>query len=377
MGFLGKKLPAATNAPATAKRATATQSSLVTTKRKNSSKPKGEQAPAKEADVEQAGGAYKPPPPLSTKSLKSAMFTRPILSPTLTADVEDEDGSLSSGEEDTAYDTTCDTATYTIETKEGKAYDDACTFLHNGGSVPNPEPLVMASLLQWKQTSENGPWMLRFLLVSGSIGMMVTSVLQFYFDVDDINVRSIVIAVYTFTIGIVEIVLDSRFALAQSPVGCRAKMRGTITSYFNVLRLLWGRGAMCVVAGTLHIAQMSLMSIASGTFLCVIGACAIILGAQASRSLEMLKSSITDEDFLWLEFSKQDGDQDSCLDPNEFAIFISNIGLDFDDLYTLKAFNSIHKRSRSLVSFHEFKRWWSQCTFKSGNIEETQMYLKF
>jgi Ca2+-binding EF-hand superfamily protein len=71
-----------------------------------------------------------------------------------------------------------------------------------------------------------------------------------------------------------------------------------------------------------------------------------------------MKSSLTDESYLWGRFDANDGDNDGQIDINNFAELLWDLGLEFDDVYTYKAFQQISKDGDGKVSFEEFKNWW-------------------
>jgi Ca2+-binding EF-hand superfamily protein len=69
---------------------------------------------------------------------------------------------------------------------------------------------------------------------------------------------------------------------------------------------------------------------------------------------------------LWFDFNKQDHDGDGLLNPTEFAHFIWDLGLEFDDVYTLKAFNMIDKDRDRKITFEEFRVWWMKSSFQAA-----------
>jgi hypothetical protein len=96
----------------------------------------------------------------------------------------------------------------------------------------------------------------------------------------------------------------------------------------------------------------------TGPALCALGLIAIAAGARASYNLDRMKSSLTDEAYLWGRFDANDIDKDGQIDVNGFAELLWDLGLEFDDVYTFKAFKQIDKDGSGLVSFEDFKRWW-------------------
>lgn len=159
------------------------------------------------------------------------------------------------------------------------------------------------------------------------------------------------------------IVLEGRF-ISANPLSPRAHVRNIMTRNFNILRFVWGRGLLFVVAGTLNVAQTWWITIASGAFMIFVGIIAILVGVHASRKFAALRNSLADESFLLLVFSNYDSNGDGYLVPYEFSGLLSNLGMELDDRYTLKAFNAIDTDGNRKISFDEFCHWWT-----SGYIE--------
>jgi Ca2+-binding EF-hand superfamily protein len=115
-----------------------------------------------------------------------------------------------------------------------------------------------------------------------------------------------------------------------------------------------------MVAGLLNMAHEMTMCYIAGGVMMGIGVIAVITGSRANKNLATLRKSLSDDEFLWLEFLKHDKDRDGYLNPSEFAQFIWDLGLEFDDLYTLKAFTTIDTDHDQKIAYREFVRWWSQ-----------------
>jgi Ca2+-binding EF-hand superfamily protein len=96
----------------------------------------------------------------------------------------------------------------------------------------------------------------------------------------------------------------------------------------------------------------------TGIPMIILGLVAMAAGLHASMNLDQLKSSLTDESYLWEKFKRCDGDQDDSLDLEGFAELLWSLGLEFDDMYTHRAFYQIGREKEKLVSFDEFKKWW-------------------
>jgi EF-hand domain pair len=245
--------------------------------------------------------------------------------------------------------------------------DSGFTLLRTGSTtLPNPDALVTSHLVQWKFAAEEGPVILRILAVLGAVAVMVTSILPLYIyeeDLRDLNflIPYLITTLYIFMATLMICILDGRSFCVRNPLSCRAKLRNIVTRNFNILTLVWGRGLLYVFVGGLQITQMWDISLYAGGSMALIGIIALIFGFNASGNLATLRSSLTDDDFLWSEFNKYDRDKDGMLDPSDFAKFIYSLGLEFDDLNTLKAFNTVDTDRDRKISYVQFREWWSQC----------------
>lgn len=252
--------------------------------------------------------------------------------------------------------------------------DSGFSLLRVGSTLRNPDAFVTSHLVQWKLDAEEGPALLRVLAVLGASGLVVTSILPVYLYEEMITITSVIISVYVLMLSTMIFILDGRSFCVRNPLSFRAKLRNLVTSNFNIFTLVWGRAVLYMFVGGLQCSKMEFLALCSGGTMIAIGLLAFIVGANASNSLNNLKSSLTDDEFLWAEFNKFDKDKDGMLDPSDFAKFIWSLGLEFDDMYTLKAFSSIDTDRDRLISYVQFRQWWSQCThFEDDVVVSTSM----
>jgi hypothetical protein len=238
--------------------------------------------------------------------------------------------------------------------------DDTAFYEMQVGSLPNPETLVMGQLIQWKFAAEEGSIALRIPAILGALGIMVTTVAPLITAVEFFTASHVIVAFLVFQLTVIICIIDGRFNYGRDPLGSRAKLRNLVTRHFNVFRLVWGRGILYMAAGLLNMAHEMTMCYITGGAMMGIGVIAVITGSRASKNLATLRKSLSDDEFLWLEFLKHDIDRDGYLNPSEFAQFIWDLGLEFDDLYTLKAFTTIDTDHDQKIAYREFVRWWSQ-----------------
>ena len=223
--------------------------------------------------------------------------------------------------------------------------------------------LFNGHLMKWKFEAEEGSAFVRVPAFVGAIGLIGTIIAAMVIEDNAFNPHAIVMGTCVVIMAIFVTILDGRF-LATDPLSTRAHLRNIITRNFNMFRFVWGRGILYMMAGILNIAQTWLITMIAGAYMVVVGIIAIIVGVHASRKFAALRNSLADESFLLLVFSNYDSDGDGYLAPNEFALLLSDLGMELDDRYTLKAFNVIDTDSDRRISFDEFNHWWA-----SGYIE--------
>lgn len=228
------------------------------------------------------------------------------------------------------------------------------------GPLPNPETLVMAQLIQWKFAAEEGSMALRVPAVLCAIGVMITTVSPYFLEVGCLTPGHIILSCLVLTQGVLICIIDGRSHYARDPLGARAKLRNFVTRHLNVLRLVWGRGMLYLLVGLMNIAHETFVCYVSGGLMMAFGIIATMSGLHAYHNLSTLRQSLSDENFLLMEFMKHDENHDGFLNSSEFAQFICDLGLEFDDLYTLKAFNTIDANHDKLINFRQFARWWHQ-----------------
>jgi len=183
--------------------------------------------------------------------------------------------------------------------------------------------------------------------------------------------HSIVMTVGVVIMSFFILILEGRF-LVTNPLSGRAHMRNILTRNFNVLRFLWGRGILYIIAGTLNVAQTWLITVISGSVMILLGILAIVVGIHASRKFAALRNSLADESFLVLIFGSYDSDGDGYLEAWQFARLLAYLGMELDDRYTLKAFNAIDREGNRKVSYEDFSNWWT-----AGYIERGRRQTEF
>jgi hypothetical protein len=219
--------------------------------------------------------------------------------------------------------------------------------------------------MKWKYEAEEGSPFIRVPAFFASLGMLVTVIVAIVLYPKAFSPHNIVMSISVVIMSFFIMVLDGRF-LSSNPLSARAHLRNILTRNFNIFRYLWGRGLLYIAAGVLSMSEMWMMTMISGAVMILIGVIALFVGIHASRKFATLRSSLADESFLLLVFSNYDSDGDGYLDPSEFSMLLSNLGMELDDRYTLKAFNVIDSDNNRKISFDEFNHWWSMGYVERG-----------
>lgn len=218
--------------------------------------------------------------------------------------------------------------------------------------------LFNGHLMKWKYEAEEGSPFIRVPAFFGALGSLVTSIVAAVIYPGAWTTHNIVMTIAIVIMSIFVLVLDGRF-LNTNPLSARAHLRNIMTRNFNIFRFLWGRGLLYITAGILSVSEMWLMTIISGSIMILIGVIAVIVGVYTSRKFASLRNSLADESFLLLVFSNYDSDGDGYVVPREFSLLLTDLGMELDDRYTLKAFNVIDSDNDRRISYDEFSHWWS------------------
>jgi hypothetical protein len=244
----------------------------------------------------------------------------------------------------------------TVRTDDSK--DSSFTITRNGQYL-TLNGFANGHLMRWKFAAEEGPTIIRVPALLIALACIVTTIWPLVTMPAYWNVPNLIGSFHTCVLCILIIILEGRVLMYnRSPMNTRARVRGIATRYLNVTRLVWGRGLLYIFAGSMNLTIDFEFVIYTGLPLCVLGLITIATGAHASYNLDRMKSSLTDESYLWGRFDANDGDNDGQIDINNFAELLWDLGLEFDDVYTYKAFQQINKDGDGKVSFDEFKNWW-------------------
>jgi hypothetical protein len=257
---------------------------------------------------------------------------------------------------------------HNVEMEGQKSYstkgdDSEAPVLHHEIKAGHLNSLFNGHLMKWKLEAEEGNAFIRVPAFLGALALMSTAITALVLYPDAWEPSAIVTSCGVIVMSCTVLILDGRF-LITNPLSARAHLRNVMTRNFNIFRFVWGRGLLYIIAGILNCAQMSLITICSGVFMIALGLIALCVGIHASQRFSSLRNSLADESFLLFAFGRYDNDGDGYLGPNEFGQLLSELGMELDDRYTLKAFNVIDTDCDRKICFDEFNYWWA-----SGYIE--------
>ena len=235
--------------------------------------------------------------------------------------------------------------------------DTAFTITRNGQYL-TLNGFANGHLIRWKFAAEEGSAIIRIPAIFLAMGVMFTTIWPIVTEPEYWTIPHLICAFHAVTLSFLVVVLEGRALAVRNPVNARARLRNIITRYLSVLKFVWGRGLLYIYAGSMNLTSEHDWVIYSGLPIMALGIIAVFAGAHASYNLDQLKTSLTDESYLWVKFSQNDPDNDGLIDTNGFAELLWSLGLEFDDMYTFKAFKQIDVDNDSFISFEEFKSWW-------------------
>jgi hypothetical protein len=271
------------------------------------------------------------------------------------------DATANTDDEPTVFSERTDQTNYTYPTLKSVGSEDskdsAFTITRNGQYL-TLNGFANGHLMRWKFAAEEGPALVRIPAVFVALGVICTTVYPIVTIQDFWTIPILICAVHTCVLASLILVLEGRVVGVRSPTNCRGRLRGVLTRYMNLFRLLWGRGLLYIFVGSMNLTIDFDKVVYSAFPIIGLGLIAICSGAHASFNLDKMKTSLTDESYLWSKFDANDPDKDNFIDINGFAELLWALGLEFDDVYTYKAFTQIDSDSDAKVSFEEFKDWW-------------------
>jgi hypothetical protein len=258
-----------------------------------------------------------------------------------------------------------------IGTDDEESKDSAFTITRNGEYL-TMNGFANGHLMRWKFAAEEGPAFIRFPAVLLSLAVIGTTLYPIVVNHVVWSVSSAICATHTCIAASLILILEGRVVVgSRSPTNFRARIRTVVTRYFNIFRLLWGRGLLYIYVGTMNMTIDHEFSVYTGLAIVAFGFLAIASGAHASYNLDKMKTSLTDEAYLWSKFDALDTEHDDSIDLNGFAELLWSLGMEFDDAYTFKAFSQIERDAGAKITFEQFRDWWIVTQHKGKSLKNS------
>lgn len=250
-----------------------------------------------------------------------------------------------------------DSSAYTSKVSE------LASSLFSKENVASVGQVVGDKVKELKKQAEDGDHSLRLLASLGGIILMVVASIEFAAKIVTFEFVGALMELYSFVIGIMIIVLESRNMLLSESLQTR------IFKYALFLKLLWGRGCIYVFVGTLQLYHMDLWNLVAGGYMCAIGGLMIFVGHRTAYKLKNMRKSLYSTHELQAKFAQNDLDGDGGLNVQQFRKLTVSLGLDMTRRETEAAFNHMKKTSSEKLSYEEFHEWWTS-TEMVDNIDE-------
>lgn len=157
---------------------------------------------------------------------------------------------------------------------------------------------------------------------------------------------------------------------------CAAKPRDDFVQTLLFFRYLYGRGFLCIYAGSMAFAViLGHFEDYPGAFLAVgvpgiglllVGVSAVLAGLHASFRWTLLETSIVgDDDYLLKKFLSagqidDESDDETRLNRHGFSVLVTTLGLDLDEINLVPTVFALEVKPKipDAMTFEEFRRWW-------------------
>ena len=235
--------------------------------------------------------------------------------------------------------------------------------LFSSENVASVSQVVGEKVNELKRQAEDGDNSLRLLALLAGIVLIVVATMEFVGKVMMFQIVGAMIELYSFFIGIMIIVLESKNMLLSQGLQVR------LFKYALFLKFLWGRGCLYFVVGTLQLSHLDLWNFKPGGYLCAVGALMILVGQRTAHKLKSMRKTLYSEHELQAKFAQNDMDGDGGLNVQQFRALTISLGLDMTRRETEAAFSHMKNTSCEKLTYDEFYSWWHN-TELVDNIDE-------
>jgi hypothetical protein len=229
---------------------------------------------------------------------------------------------------------------------------------------------VQCQIQTWTKGAMIGKPMIRFLAILAAFVAIVATIFLMAFEEFFWTMSNIICAMYTILSGMLIMILEVHHGREEDEPAClheanhlRERLRQWIVRNFNMLKMVWGRGALYVYAASMALTISHFSVLLPGAVLSFIGIIAIAEGAYASSKLETLTLSFSDEELLREMFTQSDHDFLKSIDAKQFQILVRSLGLELDAGRSDGLFDEIDVAQKGRITFQQFKEWWLRDTY--------------
>jgi hypothetical protein len=200
---------------------------------------------------------------------------------------------------------------------------------------------------------------IRFLAVVSAICLVFSSSFGILNQIVHFHLFAAILHCYTFVLGCVLLLLESlghmRRQQQSEPLSLMETIYESIICWAPFLTYVWGRGALYVVAGSLHMVYGSFSEFFVGGLTVSVGALYIVVERQI---IARLRTSFAEHNWR-TKFEQADHDGDGKLSIKDFKDLMNSLGLQLS-LWELEvAFLSIDPRDIGFIKLEEIQHWWS------------------
>jgi hypothetical protein len=213
---------------------------------------------------------------------------------------------------------------------------------------------ISSSMEELRRNASDGNLSIRLLALLAGLALLFSSVTGMFAHFVTFDLLGVLLEFYTLVLSLVILVLESK-QLKVSDSFMRK-----VYKYALLLRFVWGRGCLYVVAGTLQLVQGSFLDYAIGGFVMLVGVLYIVVGRRTAQKLRDMRKSIYSEDTLRTKFREADSDTKGALTLDQFKTLVSSLGMDLNGRQAEAAFEYMDKSQDGTLAFEEFKSWWSE-----------------
>lgn len=236
-------------------------------------------------------------------------------------------------------------------------------------NVASVSQVVGEKVNELRRQAEDGDHSLRLLALLGGVILMVVSSMEFAGKIVGFEFVDALIELYSFLIGIMIIVLESKNMILSEGIQVR------IFKYALFLKFLWGRGCLYFIVGTLQLYHLDLWNLIAGGYMCAIGALMVFVGQRTAYKLKKIRKSLYSTYELQAKFAQSDMDGDGGLNVQQFRALTLSLGLDMTRRETEAAFNHMKSTQSEKLSYEEFHAWWTSTEMEDDIIENAFSFV--